>query len=280
MMKGKIKYGFMACLLLAAVSCRTGKEATAIALPSLSREERIEGIVRAGLAYDDLSSALKLSLRKGEGGKETSVDAQMRIVRGEGIQISVRVPILGSEAFRVVIGPERVLIVDRMNKQYLSADTEFALAQAFVDFDYYALEALLTNRLFLAGKKEIGTEDYAAFRVRKDKYRAYLSCSDRQKITYDFESDYTNRIQAMRIGQENSVSYLQCDYADWGLTSNNRMFPMTLDLKLHTPNDVYRLGFLYKSPSVDTGARIDASIPNRYREVSWEQAIRLIKSLL
>jgi hypothetical protein len=278
-MKEKMKYGCFLLLFLA-VACKTSQEAAVgIALSAMSNEERIQSIVQSGLQYNDLSSNLKLTVRRGNG-KETGIDAQLRIVKGEAIQISLRIPILGSEAFRIVIGPEKVLIIDRLNRQYLSESTRFVLAQTFFDFDYYALEALLTNQLFIAGKKEIGPADYSDFRVRKDRFRAHLTCSDRQKINYDFESDYTNRVQSALMQQENGSSYLQCTYGDWGLASNNRTFPMTVDLQLHMPDNVFGLSFSFKSLAVDTGATIDSSIPNRYQPIPLEQAIRLIKSLL
>jgi hypothetical protein len=279
-MNGKLTYGCILVLLFFAVSCKSGKEMTSIALPTSTNEEQIRNILQSELPYNDLSSPLKLTVRKGQASKETAIDAQLRIVKGEAIQISLRIPILGSEAFRILITPDEVRIIDRINKQYLSAATPLVLAQTLVDFDYYSLEALLTNRLFIAGKKEVDPADYADFQIRKDRFRAYLTCSDRQKISYDFESDYTNRIQAARMQQENGSSYLQCRYDNWGLASNNRMFPMTIDLQFHTPEDVFSLNFSCKSMSVDTGATIDYSISPKYQRVSVEQAAQLIKSLL
>jgi hypothetical protein len=279
-MNGNLKYGCIFFLLLLVFSCKTGKETTTIALSSLANEERIRYMLQSEMPYSDLSSSLKLTLRKGSAGKETPIDAQLRIVRGEAIQISLRIPILGSEAFRILLSPDEVRIIDRLNKQYIAAPTSLVLAQTSVDFDYYSLEALLTNRLFIAGKKEIRPDDYSDFRVREDSFRAYLSCSDRQAIRYDFESDYTHRIQAARMQQENGSSYLQCLYTDWGLASNNRTFPMTMDLQFHTPSEVFRLNFSCKSVAVDTGATVDYSIPSKYRPVSLEQITRWIESLL
>jgi hypothetical protein len=276
-MKNKLNYTW-AILLLLAVSCKSGKEASSIALTAMREEDRVNRIVRSEIRYNDLSSNLKLTVKKGDTGHRTSIDAQLRIVKNEAIRISLLVPILGSEAFRVVFTPDKVVIIDRLNRQYLSESTQ--ILRDRIPFDYYSLEALITNRLFIAGKQEITPADYPDFRIREDKFHAYLSCLDRQKIHYEFESDYTHRIQALRMEGGNGSIRLQCNYAAWGLTSDNRTFPMTMDLQLHTPKEVFDCEFSFRSVTVDTGLTIDDRIPDKYRQISWEQALRLIKEWL
>ncbi|MDR1527143.1 MAG: DUF4292 domain-containing protein [Dysgonamonadaceae bacterium] len=276
-MKRNLKYGVILVFLFA-VSCKTGKETSSIALPAMTTEERISSIVQSGIQYNDLSSHLKLIIRKGKTNKETAVDAQLRIVKNEAIQLSFRIPIIGSEAFRMVITPDKLLIIDRLNKQYLSETLQDIREQ--IPFDYYSLEALLTNQLFIAGKKEIIPADYTLFKTNDDKFRAHMLYSDPQKILYDFESDYTHRIQSARMVPETGASYLQCNYADWGLASNNRTFPMTLHLQLHTPEEMYHLICSHKSVDINTQSTIDCNIPNKYRQVSLEEVARLIKKMV
>ena len=277
-MKGNLKYNLLLLLLFAA-SCKSSKEAASIALPSMTTKDRISSIIQSGIQYNDLSSNLRLTIRPGKLQKETSIDAQLRIVRNEALQISLRVPFLG-EAFRILITPDKILIIDRLNRQYLHETMQNIQAQIPFDFDYYSLEALFTNQLFIAGKKEISPSDYANFKIREDNFRAFITYSDKQKILYDFESDYTNRIQALRMESKNVSSYLQCNYTDWGLTSNNRTFPMTLNLQLNTPDEVYDLKCLYKSVAINTAFTIDHNIPNNYRQITLQQAFRLIEQLL
>jgi hypothetical protein len=265
------------CLLLAVASCKTKKEATSIALPALSARERVDRIVQSEVRYADLSADLRLSIRQGTG-KETSVDAQLRIVRNEAIQLSLRVPILG-EAFRVVVTPDTVCVIDRLHKQFLREDIGFL--KFFSEFDYYSLEALLTNRLFMAGKREIDAGDYSAFRIDDDGFRTQVTYLDPRAIRYDFESDYTHRILSVGMKPAAGSSYLQCDYTDWGLASNKRTFPMTLRLQFHTADKVYALNCAYRSALFDTGLpAIDESVPAKYRRLSSEQLILLIRNLL
>ena len=278
----KVKY-FLILLLLLAVSCKSSKEAAPVipaVLSSMTTQERISSIIQSGIQYNNLSSNLKLTVRPGRNHKETSVDAQLRIIKNEALQISLRIPILGSEAVRILITPDNVLIIDRLNKQYLYETMQDFHTQMPFDFNYYNMEALFTNQLFIAGKKEISPADYAGFQIREDKLRAHISYSDKQKILYNFESDYTHRIQTTRMEQKTGSAFLQCNYTDWEIISNNRTFPMTLNLQLHTPDEIYNLNCSYKSVVVNTNFTIDYNIPNNYRKVTLQQVFRLIEQLL
>ena len=275
----KVKYSLILLFLFAA-SCKSSKETASIALPSLTAQERIGSIIQSGIQYTDLSSNLKMTIRPGKTRKETSMDAQLRIVKNEALQISLRIPILGSEAFRILITPDKVLLIDRLNRQYLSETTQNIRAQMPFDIDYYGLEALFANQLFIAGKKDIRPADYADFNIREDNFRAYITCSDKQNILYNFESDYTNRIQALRVESKNASLSLQCNYTHWGLTSNNRIFPMTLNLQLQTPDEVYDLNCSYKSVVLNTAFTIDYNVPNNYRQLTLQQIFQLMEQLL
>lgn len=278
-MKNSLRYSIM-MLCIFAVSCKTGKETATVALSTMTKEERLSSILRSGVPYHHLSSNLKLSIRTGKKNQTTSVDAQLRIIKEEAIQLSLRIPLLGSEAFRIVITPDKILIIDRINKHYLWENLQDIQSQLPFDFDYYSLEALLTNRLFITGKKDISPSDYPAFQIQEDKFQVTLSCTDRQNITYNFTSDYSNRIQAIRMERKQGESHLQGTYTDWGLTSNKRTFPMTMDWQLNTPEEIHKVNFTHKFVDVDTDFSIDTTIPNKYRQVTLLQVISLIKSLL
>jgi hypothetical protein len=274
------KWLVLTVLFLLGYSCKSSKETTTVALQKMTKEERLSSILQSEISYNTLSSNLRFTLKPGKQKKEVTVDAQLRIIRNEAIQFSLRIPILGSEAFKILITPENVLIVDRLNKQYLLESMENIKAQAPFDFDYYSFEAVLTDRLFIAGKKEITPADYAGFGIREDDYLVNIIYTDQQAIRYDFTGDYSNRIQLIRMDQDKWNSHLQCNYADWGLTSNKRTFPMSMNLKLDVPNDTYRMDLAFKSVEVDSDFTLDYNAPNKYRQITLQQIVQLIKNLL
>jgi hypothetical protein len=251
-----------------------------VALQSMTKEERLSTIIQSGIRYNTFSSNLKLSVKPGKKSRETAVDAQLRIVKDEAIQLSLRIPILGTEAFKLVITPDNLLVIDRLNKQYLSESMHDMKAKAPFDFDYYSLEALFTNQLFIAGKKEITASDYQAFQIREDAFLVHIDYTDKQAVRYDFTGDYSNRIQSTQMDQSKWKSHLQCIYTGWGLTSNKRTFPMSLNMTLNIPDEVYTLDFACKSVDIDTDFSIDYTVPNKYKQVTLQQVLKLIGNLL
>ncbi|GHV25283.1 hypothetical protein FACS1894176_03400 [Bacteroidia bacterium] len=97
------------------------------------------------LTFRTLSAPIRTTLQLGNG-KEMSVDGQMKIVRNEAIQLSFRIPILGTEAARVVITPTDVLVINRLNQQYVSESFVTLQNQSQVHLNYADVENLLTGK--------------------------------------------------------------------------------------------------------------------------------------
>jgi hypothetical protein len=262
------------------VSCKTSRQPASVGLQTMTKEERVSNMLQSEIQYDRLSSNLKLAIKPGKKNRETAVDAQLRIVKDEAIQLSLRMPILGSEVFKVLITPDNLLIIDRLNKHYLWESMQTIKDQAPFDFDFYSLEALFTNQLFIAGQKGLAPADYDAFQIQEDDFFVHLTYTDQQAIQYNFTGDYSHRIQTTQMEQSKWKSRLQCTYTDWGLTSDKRTFPMTMDMLLNTPEEVYNVKFSYKSVDINPDFTIDNAIPARYKQVTLQQVIKLIGSLL
>ena len=264
-------------VLLIGFSCKT--KTPQVALFEMSKEQRLEAIIHSAIQYNTLSSTLRLSIKLGAKAKEMTVDTQLRIIKNEAIQLSLRMPLIGSEMFRILITPEKIMIIDRINRQFISESMEDIQSQASFDFDFYSLEALLTNQLFIAGKRIVTPQDYVTFTIKEDEFFVQISKTDRQNINYLFTSDYSNRIQKTQMTHEELESHLQVDYTDWGLTSNNKAFPMTMRLSLEIPKDSYRLNFALKEVNVNSEFSIDYNIPNRYKQITLQEVLRLIQNL-
>jgi len=89
-------------------------------------------------------------------GDNQSSAFNIRIERGKQIWLVLR-PILGIEAFRVLITPDSLRMVDRINKQYYEKPFSYINQLAGTQIDYQTLENLLLNNLshLRGGKTEI-----------------------------------------------------------------------------------------------------------------------------
>ena len=280
-MKRKNKYiTWVLCLGLAAFasSCRTSRQVQPVALTEHTVEERVGLIVNRSIPYRTFSSSLRFGFKPGVNRDGITVDAQLRILKDEMIQLSLRIPILGTEAARINISPDKILIVDRMNKMYFTESMENLKKHLPFDFDYYSLQSLFTNRLFIAGKQEVTPGDYASFDYREDEFSAVLSWQDSRGIVYGFTGDYSHRILKTEVYKTGKAVNMQWDYADFRQTSGNRLFPMKMSMALTVPDNLISMNLNFSSVDIDTAFELKMDIPSKYKPIDINQIIKLIQS--
>ena len=261
-------------------SCKTPKttETSEVKLEKTNKEDRFKRILNSGIQYTKLSSNLKFTANTAN--REQSVDAQLRIIKNEAIQLSLLMPLIKSELMKIIITPSQVIVIDRLNKQYLQENINVIKRQMPVDFDYYSLEALLSNRMFISGQRDISSQNASLFSFQENDYLVKLSRTDNQAIQYVFTSDYTDRIQSILMNQNEWGTKLMCEYTDWGLTSEKDNFPMLMKFTLDTTDKLIKFDLNFKSVNSDVNFTIDNNIPDRYKQITFQQLLSIIGRLL
>jgi len=259
--------------------CKTTRSTTSVALAKMGKEERIESIQQQTIPFNTLSSSLRFSIKQGTKKSATTANAQLRIIKDKILQLSLRIPFLGTEVAKIIVTPEQIIIIDRNNKRYVSESMQTFRQITSLDFDFYSLQALFTNQLFIAGKPFVSPKDYKTFHWSENEFLVRLNNTDSQGIRYDFTSDYSNRIIQTEMYKNKKEVNLNWMYKDFGLTSTNRLFPMKMTMELTVPNDLITLNLTFNNIDIDTDFNLDTSIPDRYQRVEIQQLIELIQSL-
>jgi hypothetical protein len=257
-------------------SCKTSRQTGQIALTAHTKTEKVGLILSQALPYQTFSGNLRFSVKLGSDRGNVTTDAQLKIIKNEMIQLSLRIPFLGTEAARINISPEQVTIVDRINKMYFTESMENLKNRFPFDFDYYSLQSLFTNQLFIAGKQELMPADYVSFDYREDEFSATLNQQDSRGIIYDFVSDYSHRIQQTAVYKSDKAVDMTWDYSDFGRTSGNRLFPMKMKMALTVSTHLIAMDLNFSSVTIDTPFELKVEIPQKYKAIDWEQAVRLI----
>jgi len=277
--KKRIHLLFLAGVIIFFSGCKTNRQATATtALSKLNKIERIGSIQNQTIPFNTLSSSLRFSYKQEAKKNTISANAQLRIIKDQIIQLSLRIPFLGTEVARISITPEQIIIIDRSNKRYVSESIQALQQTTHFDFDFYNLQALFTNQLFIAGKSSVAPEDYNTFNWSEDKFFVRLNNKDNQGIHYDFVSDFTNRIIQTEMYKNKKDVNLNWLYKDFGLASNNRLFPMKMTMELTVPNDLITLNLTFNNIDIDSDFKSDTTIPTNYQRIGFEQIIKLIQS--
>lgn len=170
-------------------------------------------------------------------GKDVSASGQLRMKRDDVVQLSVT--FLGMEVGRLEFTPAEVLVVDRMNKQYVRtsyADIRF-LRQAGLDF--YALQSLFWNELFVPGQRSVAGHENS-FRLSETQNAPCLSLADTPKLVYRFTVDADAKcvsalnVSSRQSGEPGNFSWTYSGFEPFG----NRLFPTEMQMAVTgTPHD-------------------------------------------
>ena len=107
----------------------------------------------------------KMSLNVQMGSKDITVPGSLHMRYGEVIRIQAFIPLLGSEVGRIEFTPDYVLVIDRMHKEYIKEDYNKVDFLKSNGLNFYSLQALFWNQLFMPGTTSISDANLLDFGV-------------------------------------------------------------------------------------------------------------------
>lgn len=107
----------------------------------------------------------KMSLNVQIGSKNITVPGSLHMRYGEVIRIQAFIPLLGSEVGRIEFTPDYVLVIDRMHKEYIKEDYNKVDFLKNNGLNFYSLQALFWNQLFMPGTTSISDANLLDFGV-------------------------------------------------------------------------------------------------------------------
>lgn len=107
----------------------------------------------------------KMSLNVQMGSKNITVPGSLHMRYGEVIRIQAFIPLLGSEVGRIEFTPDYVLVIDRMHKEYIKEDYNKVDFLKNNGLNFYSLQALFWNKLFMPGTTSISDANLLDFGV-------------------------------------------------------------------------------------------------------------------
>ena len=109
----------------------------------------------------DIVGNISFNLKAGS--KDITVPGSLHMRKDKVIRLQLFIPILGTEVGRLEFTPSYVLVIDRLHKEYIKAD------YSQVDFlqrngiNFYSLQALFWNQLFVPGSQKLKHDDMRRF---------------------------------------------------------------------------------------------------------------------
>ncbi len=167
----------MAVILLTAGSCRTTRKISKViatkdsvvvinttAADSIRLvNEVLEGLHKNYIDFKTFSAKIKVDYEDSKG-KQPDVNAYVRIFKDSLIWINVRASFLDIDAFRILIRPDSVFVVNKLDKEVQFRSLDYLQDVTQIPFDFKTLQDLLVgNPVFL-------DSNIVAFRKTESKY--------------------------------------------------------------------------------------------------------------
>lgn len=262
-----ITFFFVIAALLFISGCKSKKTVmTGGELEKKAHTKIIDDALSSEVQYKTLTTKGNVEFKIGSSSQKAP--AVFKIIKDSLLQMSVRIPLLGSEAMRVTFTPDSVILLDRMKKQYLSESIKDSKLMANFDFNFYNLQALLTNQLFVPGKQKVAETDYNSFNITASNDVYMLQTKDKGNLLYNFAIDASNRIVSTLIYNEKKSVTLQWSYTDF-IKDNGLMYPTSMNANVDIAKRRLDIGITYNKLEVDKKLDVDNTIPAKYTKVSF-----------
>ncbi len=259
-------------LILVAAACGTHKTApatddTAEFQPQIFIRQMAAPAVKP---MECVTSKLKFSVTVGS--QNLSIGGQLKMKRNDVIRIQLMA--LGiMEAGRLEFTPDYVLMMDRINKQYVKAsydDVEF-LRQSGINF--YTLQALFAGELFEPGRQTPDPGSFSATR-RSD---AVVVSLEAGQLSYQWQADpHTALIRQTDITHREAQ--LVWDYSAYK-NVERRQLPSDMEVSVKTSRKEFKAGFQLSQFSTDADWESRTTISSKYKQVTVDDILKRLISL-
>jgi len=273
----RILYVVLISAIIPISSCKSKRDIIKLTSPveDKANSELFSDILDNALEFESLSARLNIGLTTKS--NSLSSKAQMKLLKDRGMMVSVQ-PLFGIEVLRLYIDPDYVVLIDRMNKRYVRESMETVKSLYPMGFDYYTLQSILTNSLFVSGKKDVTKDDYHLFNYNKSsEHSYYLTNRDNEsQVDYSFSVNGDDKITFTNLTQQDTGYSLQWTYSSFVALGKGEIFPQRMNSTLMNSKRRLDVTMDFTNFVVDEPVELSVDIPDSYNKVSIADIIRLI----
>lgn len=225
-----------------------------------------------------VTSKLKFSVEYGS--QQMSLTGNLKMKRDDVIQMQLMA--FGFvEAARIEFTKDYVLIIDRINKQYLKVPYNYVDFLRNSGINFYTLQALFWNELFKPGQQTVDAKDFANFNTTIEGGEAIITLEE-GKMNYSWlTNNTTGRIKMTNIAYRdtfNGNTQLNWEYTEFSKLSE-KQFPSNMKITLTTPEKELKLGVRLNYLGNESEWETRTKVSDKYREVDVDQILRRFMAL-
>lgn len=209
-------------------------------------------------------------------GKELSVNGALRMKRDDVVRLSLR--FLGMEVGIMEFTPQDVLLVDRFHKQYVRASYHEVSFLKQANLDFYALQSLFWNELFVPGSRDVKSQTNN-FSVVKTNGYTILSPTDTPKLSYCFLTHADRaliekvKVQGKKATDKGEFCWTYDNFKAFGA----RSFPMNMEMSVTGTGRDIKLKLNLSSLGTDSNWNTRTTISSKYQRRTVDEVLGGLK---
>lgn len=246
--------------------------------PNLESQEFLQKVSDNAQYAKFITSKVKFSVEVGN--QQMTLTGNLKMKRDDVIRLQLMA--FGFvEAGRLEFTKDYVLIMDRINKQFLKAP------YAQLDFlrnsglNFYSLQSLFWNELFQPGKSKVTDEMLNNYQTDMMGEDAIISMES-GKLSYRWLADKEGAMVKMaNIMYEDAIRgdyQLNWDYDDFRANGKKR-FPFSHKIQFSAPTKTVKLNMQLNYLDNEDEWETRTEVSGKYREVSIDEILRRIMAL-
>ncbi len=208
---------------------------------------------------------------------KTELKGQLRMKTDSIIWLSVS-PALGIEALRMIMTPDSIKVINRLNKTYLKGDYKLIKELLNTTIDFSIIEDLLLgNDLSQYSVKKIKVkvdkDMYNISILKRRKLKKYIRNQDYMSLIliHDFWIDpYTYRIKKMKLTEFGDLTKSLVVYYDDYTVIDGQMVPLSIVIDIYADNKL-NINIKYKKVEIDKPLRFPFKISKKYGEMELKK---------
>ncbi len=266
---------------LALASCKSTKNVVTekpVTQEMLQTQEILQKV--SGNTQDAKFITSKLRFQAQIGNQDISLTGNLRMKRDDVIRLQLMA--FGFvEAARLEFTKDYVLIMDRINKQYLRAPYEQIDFLRNSGLNFYSLQALFWNELFQPGQSQLAQEQIDKFQTNIGGNDVIISLTQ-DKMTYKWLANRTDgKVRMANILYQDRIhgnSQLNWDYSEFK-PLNQKSFPTESKILFTSGGKEVNVNITLNYLGNESDWETRTSISSKYKEVKVDDILRRFMSL-
>jgi hypothetical protein len=255
-------------------SCKTQRSVIKAPLKEQGSAYLFKKLQDNELKYKSFKASFSAEYEKNQ--KKTSFSGTIRIKKDSLIWCLIS-PVLNIEAARVVISPDSIKILNKMEGTYMIQDFDYINEMINRGLNFDMLQSLIIGNDF-------SVYDNSSFKASIDKHEYRLSTQNRRRLrklsqvadtvsdVIPFEQIFLNpinfKISTVIIKEiENNNRTFQAYYKNY-VAINNQLVPQSVELNINDGANRIHIAIKYSKIQIDTDQNYPFTIPSKYTRVT------------